>query len=425
MGLNLDALIFVPALAGCVMAGILLVCFAAHHYLTILESTAAGGREITWMRETLLEFFWKAWYLAWLLGLCYAPAYIGVRLMAPASAERWLLVALALWVLFPIAQLSSLAAPSPWYPLSLAALNRMARKPQLVLGFYLLSLPVLGLLAAAWYGAFIQTGSLPVAVVAAFLLILGLFLYARLLGRLAYVLAIVEPLLARRRKKKRRPAPLDLPAAAQACLNKAPPPPRITDLPPIQTPLDGAISGYALQEETSEPSQAPTASSRRLIAEIDKAEDSPHSGAIPSSLPESGQSTRSSRFSPADVSPRRRAISNLEESTRTPRSHRKQPASPRPTRLEDEEDTPYSVQEPEVTAGQLAPPELLQPTPDERRLRYRDDAPTTQRRLWSADLLAFLSQPQTLSAWLLSSTLASVLVLLVRLARAFQPAVGD
>jgi hypothetical protein len=83
------------------------------------------------------------------------------------------------------------------------------------------------------------------------------------------------------------------------------------------------------------------------------------------------------------------------------------------------------VREPEVTAGQLAPPELLQPTPDERRLRYRDDAPTAQRRLWTADLLAFLSQPQTLSAWLLSSTLASVLVLLVRLVRAFQPAAGD
>jgi hypothetical protein len=83
------------------------------------------------------------------------------------------------------------------------------------------------------------------------------------------------------------------------------------------------------------------------------------------------------------------------------------------------------VQEPKVNVGQLAPPELLQPTPDERRLRYRDDAPPAHRRLWSADLLAFLSQPQTLSAWLLSSTLASMLVLLVRLVRTFQPAAGD
>jgi hypothetical protein len=334
-------------------------------------------------------------------------------------------VALALWVLFPIAQLSSLSAPSPWYPLSLAALNRMARKPQLVLGFYLLSLPVLGLLAAAWYGSFMQAGSLPVAVAAAFMLILGVFLYARLLGRLAYALAVVEPLLERRRKKRRRPAPLDLPAAAQACLNKAPPPPRIADLPPIQTPLDGAISGYSLQEEPSEPSQAPTASTRRLIAEIDEAEDSLQPRAIPSPLLESGQFTRSSRFSPADAPPRRRAIPNPEESTRTPRSRREQPASPYPARLEDEEDTPYSVQEPKVNVGQLAPPELLQPTPDERRLRYRDDAPPAHRRLWSADLLAFLSQPQTLSAWLLSSTLASMLVLLVRLVRTFQPAAGD
>ncbi|MBA2225820.1 MAG: hypothetical protein N3E46_09255 [Gemmataceae bacterium] len=426
MGLNLDALIFVPALAGCVMAGILLVGFVAHHYLTILESTAAGGREVTWMRETFLEFFWKAWYVAWLLGLCYAPVYIGVSLMAPASTERWLLVALALWVLFPIAQLSSLSAPSPWYPLSLSALNRMARKPQLVFGFYLLSLPVLGLLTVAWYGSFLRRGSLPIAVAAAFLLTLGVFLYARLLGRLAYVLAVVEPLLERRRKKKRRPTPVDLPAAAQACLNKAPPPPRIADLPPIQTPLDGAISGYALQEESRETFQAAPAT-RRLMAEIDTEEDSPSSELTPSPGSESGQSTRSSRFSPAEAPPRRRTVSNPKESTRTRRSRREQPAPLRTARLEDqdEDDTPYSVQEPEVTTGQLAPPEALQPTPDERRLRCRDDAPTTQRRLWSADLLTFLGQPQTLSAWLLSSTLASVLVLLVQLARAFHPAAGD
>ena len=424
MGPNLDVLIFVPALAGCVMAGILLVCFAAHHYLTILESTTVGGREVTWMRETFLEFFWKAWYLGWLLGLCYAPAYIGARLIAPGITERWLLVALALWVLFPIAQLSSLSAASPWYPLSLSALNRMARKPHLVLGFYLLSLPVLGLLAVAWYGSFQQMGSLSVALAAAFLLILGMFLYARLLGRLAYVLAVVKPLLERRRKKKPRPTPVDLPAAAQTSLNKALPPPPIADLPPIQTPLDGAISGYSLQEESRETSQAAT-SPHRLMAEIDEEEDSPPPGIPPYSQPEAGQSPGLSLFAPADAPRRRRAMSNPGQSTRTHRTSRKPAASLRSSYPQEEDDIPYPVQEPEVAAGQLAPPELMQPSLEEMRLRRHDDTPTVQRRLWSADLLTFLSQPQTLSAWLLSSTLAGVLVLLVRLARAFQPAVGD
>jgi hypothetical protein len=422
MNMNLDALIFVPALAGSVICGMIFVCFMAHHYLTILESTAAGGREVTWMPESFLEFFWKAWYLGWLLGLCYVPAYGVARLIAPADTERWLFVALALWVLFPIAQLSSLSAPSPWYPLSVSALNRMARQPQTVLGFYLLSLPLLGLLAVAWYGSFLQSGFLLGAVAGAFLLVLGLFLYARLLGRLAAVLNVVQPLVQRRRKKKRRPAREDLATVAQASLSKASPPPRLEELPPVHTPLDGAIHGYPLQDEgrPSQPASAPS----RLMAEIVEEEDDSSAEITPSARSEPGQRTHSSRFPSPDIPRHRARTSNSEKGTPTPVSQRERSTPRRTARPLDEDDTPYSVQSPEVTSSQVAPPELLRPSPEEMRLRRRDDIPPSSRRLWNPDLFAFLSQPRTLSAWLLSSSFGVVLVLLIRLARAFQP-VGD
>jgi len=425
MNMNLDALIFIPALVGSVICGIIFVCFVAHHYLTILESTAAGGREVTWMAESFLEFFGKAWYLGWLISLGFIPAYGIACLLTADVTTRRLLVALALGILFPIIQLSSLSASSPWYPLSLSSLDRLARKPLLVLGFYLLSLPVLGLLLAGWYSSFLQSGSLAVAVVGVFLLVLGLFLHARLLGRLAAVLSSVQPLFRRRRKKKRRPVRVDLATVAQASLSKAPPPPRLAELPPVYTPLDGAIHGYPLQEEVPTPPAASALS--RLETETAEEEGGPSRGMVSASRSEPDQLPDSSRTSSSDLPRRRGRISKISdpgEGTHAPESHQERSASLRTAHPLDEDDTPYPAHAPEVSAQQVAPPELLRPPAEEMRLRHRYDTAPSSQRLWDPDLFAFLTQPHTLRAWLLSSSLGVVLVLLIRLARAFQP-VGD
>lgn len=376
--MNLEAFLFVPALAGSVVCGLLFACFAAHHYLTILESTAAGGREVTWLPETFLEFCWKAGYIAWLLSLCYAPAYILSRLLTSEACWRLVLLAVLLGVAYPISQLSSLSASSPWYPLQVGTLQRLMRRPLLPLGFYLSSLPILGLLALSLYGAFWGSVMLPLRLACAFVAVLSLFLYARLLGRLAYVLQLVEPLIRRRRRRRKKRTVVDLPAAATAAVRNAPAPPRLVDLPPLQTPLDGTISGYELQVD--EPT--PTARRQTSTEAIEAPDESPP-------IPRQGRPLRRARL-------------------------------PDP-----EDDVPYLVQAAEVEPGRLAPPELLRPTDEERRFHLRQQLSEADRRLWNADFLVFLMQPRTLSAWSISSGLACVLVLLVQLARAFYPGAGD
>ncbi len=44
--MDLRVLIFMPALVGAAICAFLFFTFAAHYYLTVLESTAAGAREV-------------------------------------------------------------------------------------------------------------------------------------------------------------------------------------------------------------------------------------------------------------------------------------------------------------------------------------------------------------------------------------------
>ena len=52
--MDLRVVIFVPALAGSAIMGFTFLLFAANYYLTVLESTAAGAKEVQWeFGETL------------------------------------------------------------------------------------------------------------------------------------------------------------------------------------------------------------------------------------------------------------------------------------------------------------------------------------------------------------------------------------
>ncbi|MBY0457981.1 MAG: hypothetical protein K2V38_11625, partial [Gemmataceae bacterium] len=110
--MDLRAFIFVPALVGSTILGFVFLMFAAHYYLTVLEGTAAGAKEIPWGGESMLDYFGKVFYLAWLLGLWAGPAYFVGRALAPGDAG-WLRLAvplLVMWALYPVSQLSSLSA---------------------------------------------------------------------------------------------------------------------------------------------------------------------------------------------------------------------------------------------------------------------------------------------------------------------------
>jgi hypothetical protein len=91
----------------------------------------------------------------------------------------------------------------------------------------------------------------------------------------------------------------------------------------------------------------------------------------------------------------------------------------------DEDTGSYGVHEAEATPDEKVPEEVVRPRADEMALLSRSDAPRRPRRVWGPDLLAFLGQPGTISAVVVASGLCTVVGVMVRVARAFNPVSGD
>src|SRR5262245_58176736 len=159
--MDLRAVIFVPALAAAALCTFAFLTFAAQYYLTILESTAAGAKDVTWGGESITDAFWKPFYLAWLLVLWLGPAYVIGRALAGSTGAAWLGLAVPVfvaWALYPVSQLSSLSSTSMWMPLHPQVLARLAQRPAAVAGFFALTLPVFALGGVAFRWAFQTEG---------------------------------------------------------------------------------------------------------------------------------------------------------------------------------------------------------------------------------------------------------------------------
>ncbi|MCI0700909.1 MAG: hypothetical protein L0241_07490, partial [Planctomycetia bacterium] len=64
------------------------------------------------------------------------------------------------------------------------------------------------------------------------------------------------------------------------------------------------------------------------------------------------------------------------------------------------------------------------PRADEMALLDRRDAPKPPKRVWTAELFAFFSQPGTISAMVVLSGIGIVMGVMVRIARDFNPVGG-
>ncbi len=383
--MDLRALIFVPALVGAAIFAAVFFTFAAHYYLTILESTGSGAREVTWLRESITDNFWKPFYLAWLLVLWLGPAYIIGRSLAGSTGAAWVGFAvpvLTAWLLYPISQLSSLSASSVWAPLTLQVFTRLAQKPGVVVAFLVLTLPVFALGGIAFRWAFLTEGEWHLLFAGMPLLALATFLYARLLGRLAFVLMFTKDLL--KGKKKKKPKPMD--ATPPASTEKPPPPVESSDPTPIMTPLDGEIVGYNVLTADD-----PPVPKKRVKAEV--VEDDP-------SEPES------------DPVPPRKAAP-------LPHSRRA-----RAWTDEDDDATPYNVNAPEGIPEEHVPEVVFKPKAEELALLDHRDAPKAPKRVWSAEVFVFFVQPGTISALVIFSFLGTLAGVMVRVARQFNPVAG-
>jgi hypothetical protein len=377
--MDLRALIFMPALAGAVVFGFVLLLFACHYYLSVLESAAAGADEVPWVSEPVTDNFWKFWYLLFLVGMWLGPALIVGR-VAAGSGPGWVQFAVplgVLWLCYPVSQLSSLSASSVWYPLVPDVFARMAQKPLAVVQFLVLSAAVLAAFAVGFRWAFQTAGEwhlllagVPVTVVA------GL-VYGALLGRLAFALRFTRGLFDRKRAARKKAAgPAKAPAEAR------PEPVQPRDLPPVMTPDEGALTGYDV-EHGERPKR------KRLRAVADDEEQAPAPAAADGGEAEPPAARRSALWTE-----------------------------------EDEDRSAYGVGEAEAVPEGARADEVVKPSAVELRLLSRDDRPRKPKRVWGAGVLAFLGQPGTLSRVLTLSALGGVVGVMVRVARAYNPVGG-
>src|SRR5439155_23737764 len=257
-GQLMAAIIFVPALVGCIVFGFVFALFAAHYYLTVLQNTGSGSNEVAYVSEPILDNFWKVFYLGWLFGVWLVPAWLLSRAYAGGTAPLWVKFAVPLavfWICYPVSQLSSLSGPSIWLPLHPDVFGRLAAKPGVVVGFLLLSGATLAVMGAAFHWTFTADG-MTTLIVGCPLLVASALLYARLIGRLAFALAFTRSILSRRKKK--RPATEQAASAEQSDESQSESVAESrfmqpSDLPPIQTPDEGPLIGYDVKFEDEQP----------------------------------------------------------------------------------------------------------------------------------------------------------------------------
>jgi hypothetical protein len=398
--MDLRAVIFIPALVGAVICGFFFLIFASHYYLTVLESTAAGAKEVTWLSESLTDNFWKPFYLAWLLCLWLGPAYVLGRTLAASTGINWLGFALPVfvaWGLYPVSQLSSLCASSLWIPLHPQVFARLVQKPGVTIGFFVFTLPVFALGGLGFKWAFLTAGQWDLLFLGTPLMSLAGFLYARFLGRLAFALRFTRDLLKRRKKKRaaklvRSDEPVhgtEVQPAEEPSEESKPEVVQPSDLPPITTPLDGELAGYNILI-----AHDPPAPRKRVRAEVAE-EPSP----VESVPPRPQARTRAKSDHPLDRG--------------------------RTWTEDDDDTTPYEMQPSEVKDEERVPEEVAKPKAEEMALLDRSDAPKRPKRTWSLELFVFLFQPGTITALVIASGMATMAGVMVRVARQFYPTGGE
>jgi hypothetical protein len=198
MGQLGPAMIFVSLLLAEVMLGICVLGYAARCFGVIVEGTAAGNDEVRWPDEPMFDWLGRAAHLLFLVAVVLAPGAVVGRVLVRLNlgvppALSVLPSAVLFWLLFPIVLLSSYSAASRWSVLRPALLGGLTRVFPTTLAFYALTallLSVLGALAFATFAAGVVLLTPVLAAGAA----AGVFVYARLLGRLGLVLGQLEGL---------------------------------------------------------------------------------------------------------------------------------------------------------------------------------------------------------------------------------------
>jgi hypothetical protein len=193
--------------------------YFAHSFLTVVGQSAAGSDEVTWPDEPFTDWLWEGGYFWAVLAVWPGAAWLAARQL-PGSFGPVALAALAavvLALLFPLSLLSSLSSTSPLVLVRWQLLRRLVRRWDGFLVFTVLSpvFPIAITLANYWilFGrdSHAPPGSLVITIPAvAFLSVFLLLLYARMIGRLGW---LIRPRRVPRSVTK--PAPLPIAGAGE------------------------------------------------------------------------------------------------------------------------------------------------------------------------------------------------------------------
>ncbi len=169
------------------LVSLIVFSYAAYSFLVVFVQTAAGNDEVIWPGDPIQDWFLKVWYLLWLLAVWAVPACLLLalfRLPRPLYAAGVLGV---LWLMFPVTLLSSLSGTSRLNILRAKIVTLLARHAGTMFGFYLVTFLLLVACAGLWYLGIVRwTMVVPVA---AGVGAIGFLLYARLLGRIGFLIS--------------------------------------------------------------------------------------------------------------------------------------------------------------------------------------------------------------------------------------------
>jgi hypothetical protein len=212
--------------------------YTAHSLFVVIEQTAAGFDRVCWPQEGFLDWFGKLLhFLLVLLVVVGAGAvlFIAADVYGGGMSLSWMCFIgyLLVWLVLPVFLLSSLSGTTPVAVLRWDVIKGLARCWAPLLAFYALTaLPLLlsagGLYFVVWgwreviasvitpgWDDIIASGSLlPGLIIAAMIAGTSVLLYARLLGRLAWMLQIIEKDEPEEETEPEAPAPAAAPETA-------------------------------------------------------------------------------------------------------------------------------------------------------------------------------------------------------------------
>jgi hypothetical protein len=275
------ALFFCVLLIAEVILGLFVVCYACHSFLTVLQDTASGNDEVTWPDEPLQDWLLSGPYLLGLIAVILAPVgFVRVVLRSSGVTEGLLVPLLAsgailLWLAFPICILSSLSGSSRLFIFRSKVVGQLLRIPGAVVILYLVSAALFVGIIALGYFTFVD-GWIYLLPVTAIGLTAGLMIYARLLGRVAWLVGELKP-AKQRAWKQPEPTPAIRSEVhdpwADPTRRRKRPKRKVEKSPAVKLPVDG----YDLADEppATPPSEPPLDGSPAVGMEALPVQDAP------------------------------------------------------------------------------------------------------------------------------------------------------